>query len=86
MKVSRSSKPTVVRIHEVVIDEAVHDSSAEREIFFRLTSWAPFLGADLIRLDDRECMVSEGVLKESLFRKLPIENFWEMIVPGDEDK
>lgn len=78
----------VAHIHEVVVDETVRLPTLERNMFFRLTSWAGAVWqADLITLDDRVCLISKTIFPEAMFsRRKPADHIWRCIPAAEEDK
>jgi hypothetical protein len=77
----------IARIGEVVIDKDSRNESTERDIFFRLTSWAGVMTDTIsFELDDRLCAVSEPILKEAGFYHRHKSHHWRHIIPSNENQ
>lgn len=90
MMLSTARDPRIARIHEVVVDEVYRNIVTERQIFFRLTSWAAIAtSAMLIEVDDRKCRISRQILHEAMFHPIPSvqdSHLWHRRIPSDEEK
>lgn len=90
MVLTTTRDPQIARVHEVVVDRSCRNASTEREIFFRLTSWAGTMtSAMLIEVDDRKCLISREILHEAMFHPIPSvrdSHLWRCRIPSDEEK
>jgi hypothetical protein len=77
MEIYEHNNVSTAFIREVVVDGAIRTAEMERSIFNRLVSWAAFLfRVDVIKVDDRACLVSKEVFLQAMFHHYEGSHLW----------